>query len=258
MSQKNSSGLSRRVLLQRAALGAAALGLAGCDRLSRNDTMVELMEGAQALNMKTQRFLAGRESLAIEYPASMISPVFRPNGSTDPQTELYQSIKADDFADWRLEIDGLVDNPLSLSLEEVRALPARTQITRHDCVEGWSVIGQWSGPVLGDVLDRAQVRPEARYVVFHCMDKLNGRNFYYESIDMVAAYHPQTLLAHSLNGEAVPIANGAPLRLRVERQLGYKMAKYLRGITLVESFDDIQGGKGGYWEDRGYTWYAGI
>ncbi|MFC0267864.1 molybdopterin-binding protein [Kushneria aurantia] len=257
MSERNEDGLSRRALLQRAALGAAALGLSGCDRLSQNDALLNLLGGAQALNMTAQRLLAG-DALAIEYPASMISPVFRPNGSTDPQTDLYRGYLANDFTDWRLEIGGLVDNPLSLSLAEIRAMPARTQITRHDCVEGWSVIGQWTGPVLGDVLARAGVQPQARYVVFHCMDQLNGRNFYYESIDMVAARHPQTLLAHSLNGEAVPVANGAPLRLRVERQLGYKMAKYLHGITLVEHFDDIQGGKGGYWEDRGYTWYAGI
>ncbi|RKR03315.1 DMSO/TMAO reductase YedYZ molybdopterin-dependent catalytic subunit [Kushneria sinocarnis] len=258
MSDRDDRRLSRRMLLQRAALGAAAVTLGGCDRLSQSETMTRLLESGQALNMKTQRLLAGSDALAPEYPASMISPVFRPNGSTNPQTGLYQRHLASDFADWRLDIDGLVAQPLSLSLTELRSMPARTQITRHDCVEGWSVIGQWSGPVLEDVLQRAGVRPEARYVVFHCMDQLNGRDFYYESLDMVAARHPQTILAHSLNGETVPVANGAPLRLRVERQLGYKMAKYLRGITLVEHLDDIQGGRGGYWEDRGYTWYAGV
>ncbi|WP_457808807.1 molybdopterin-binding protein [Kushneria sp. EE4] len=256
--QPSSPSLSRRTLLQRSLLGAAALGLTGCDRLSENDAIISLLSSAETLNLKAQRLLAGRESLAIEYPASMISPVFRPNGTVDPQTTLYRQHAANDFADWRLTVGGLVRTPLELSLETLRSMPSRTQITRHDCVEGWSAIGQWSGPVLGDILEQAGVHPSARYVVFHCMDQLDGEHDYYESIDMVEAFHPQTLLAHSLNNEPLPVGNGAPLRLRVERQLGYKMAKYLKGITLVEHFDDIQGGKGGYWEDRGYTWYAGI
>ncbi|WP_445619780.1 molybdopterin-binding protein [Kushneria sp. Sum13] len=249
---------SRRALLQRTLLGAAALGLVGCDRLSENDAVISLLDSAETLNLRTQRLLAGRESLAVEYPASMISPVFRPNGTVDPQTALYRQLAANDFADWRLTVGGLVRTPLELSLETLRGMPSRTQITRHDCVEGWSAIGQWSGPVLGDILEQAGVHASARYVVFHCMDQLDGEHDYYESIDMVEAFHPQTLLAHSLNDEPLPVGNGAPLRLRVERQLGYKMAKYLKGITLVEHFDDLQGGKGGYWEDRGYTWYAGI
>lgn len=250
--------LTRRTLLQRSLLGAAALGLTGCDRLSENDAVVSLLGSAETLNLKAQRLLAGRESLAVEYPASMISPVFRPNGTVDPQTAMYRQLAANDFADWRLTVDGLVRTPLELSLETLRMMPSRTQITRHDCVEGWSAIGQWSGPVLGDILEQAGVRPSARYVVFHCMDQLDGEHDYYESIDLAEAFHPQTLLAHSLNGAPLPVGNGAPLRLRVERQLGYKMAKYLKGITLVEHFEDIQGGRGGYWEDRGYTWYAGI
>ena len=260
MSRRPPSGtsLTRRALLQRTLLGAAALGLTGCDRLSENESVMRLLGSAETLNLRAQRLLAGRESLAVEYPASMISPVFRPNGTVDPQTALYRQLAANDFADWRLTVGGLVQTPLELSLDTLRALPSRTQITRHDCVEGWSAIGQWTGPVLGDILEQAGVHRSARYVVFHCMDQPDGAHDYYESIDMVEAFHPQTLLAHSLNGEPLPVGNGAPLRLRVERQLGYKMAKYLKGITLVEHFDDIQGGKGGYWEDRGYTWYAGI
>ncbi|WP_110669160.1 molybdopterin-binding protein [Salinicola halophilus] len=249
---------TRRRFLKRAALGAATLGLTGCDRLSQNESVVDTLDLAEKLNLRVQRFLAGARGLAPEYPASMIDATFRPNGSTDPQASRYRELAANDFVDWRLTVDGLVETPLSLSLAELRALPARTQITRHDCVEGWSAIGQWRGPVLADLLDRAGVRDEARYVVFHCMDQLGGEDFYYESLDLVEARHPQTILAYSLNDETLPIANGAPLRLRAERQLGYKMAKYLSGITLVTDFDDIGGGKGGYWEDRGYTWYAGI
>lgn len=248
----------RRRFLQRAALSVATLGLAGCDRLSRNDQVVKTLGLAERLNLRVQRFLAGERGLAPEYPPSMIDETFRPNGSTDPQAPRYRQLAAGQFRDWRLEIGGLVDAPLSLSLAELQAMPARTQITRHDCVEGWSVIGQWRGPVLADLLERAGVQAEARYVVFHCMDQLGGEDYYYESLDLSEARHPQTILAYSLNDAPLPIANGAPLRLRAERQLGYKMAKYLSAITLVGDFDDIAGGNGGYWEDRGYTWYAGI
>ncbi|WP_311946294.1 molybdopterin-dependent oxidoreductase [Halomonas piscis] len=133
-------------------------------------------------------------------------------------------------------------------------MPART----HDCVEGWSCIGQWTGVALGDVLDRVGVRDTARFVVFHCADRYSGGDLYYESLDLREAYHPQTLLAYDLNDASLPIANGAPLRLRAERQLGYKMAKYLMRIELVESLDHIGRGQGGFWEDRGYNWWAGI
>lgn len=163
-----------------------------------------------------------------------------------------------DFPDWRLEVRGLVRKPLSLSLADVRAFPQRTQITRHDCVEGWSAIGEWTGPQLGTLLDVAEVLPSAKFIVFRCADQYVGAD-YYESIDMVDAYHPQTIIAHTLNGEALPEKNGAPLRMRIERQLGYKQAKYVHAIEAVESFKDIAGGKGGYWEDRiGYQWYAGM
>ena len=152
---------------------------------------------------------------------------------------------------------GLVERELTLSLGQIMTLPQRTQITRHDCVEGWSAIGQWTGPQLSTLLDMAVLRPEARYIVFRCADRLNGAD-YYESIDLEDAYHPQTIVAHRLNGEPLPVLNGAPLRMRIERQLGYKHAKYLTAIEAVASLDGIGDGEGGYWEDRGYQWYAGI
>ena len=137
---------------------------------------------------------------------------------------------------------------------------SRTQITRHDCVEGWSAIGKWQGAKLSAVLDAVQPASAARYVVFHCADPMEegGQSPYYESIDMDDAYHVQTLLAYSLNDKPLPVANGAPIRLRVERQLGYKHAKYVMRLELVDSFAHIGEGKGGYWEDQGYQWYAGI
>jgi DMSO/TMAO reductase YedYZ molybdopterin-dependent catalytic subunit len=166
------------------------------------------------------------------------------------------------FADWRLKIDGLVDRPVELSLADLKRLPARTQITRHDCVEGWSAIGKWTGATLGPLLHSVGLKPTARYAVFHCADELeqtmDGSGVYYESIDLIDAFHPQTILAYQMNGKDLEVAHGAPLRLRVERHLGYKHAKYLMRIEIKDSFAGLWGGKGGFWEDRGYEWYAGI
>jgi DMSO/TMAO reductase YedYZ molybdopterin-dependent catalytic subunit len=137
-------------------------------------------------------------------------------------------------------------------------MPARSQITRHDCVEGWSAIGQWQGPMLGTVLKAAGMRASARYVVFTCADLYNGQP-YYESIDTIDAFHPQTILALKMNGARLTVPHGAPVRLRVERQLGYKHAKYVTGIDAVAGLAGIGKGKGGYWEDNvDYDWYAGI
>jgi DMSO/TMAO reductase YedYZ molybdopterin-dependent catalytic subunit len=149
---------------------------------------------------------------------------------------------------------------LSFSLGDIRALPSRTQTTRHDCVEGWSAIGEWKGARLSALLEAVRLKPTVRFVIFHCADPMeeDGSSPYYESIDMEDAFHPQTILAYELNGKPLPVANGAPLRLRLERQLGYKMAKYVIRIELVEDFSRIAGGTGGYWEDQGYEWYAGI
>ena len=138
-------------------------------------------------------------------------------------------------------------------------MPARSQITRHDCVEGWSAIAKWTGVPLKLLLDRAGARPEARFIVFHCADPQGNGSMYYESIDRVDAVHPQTMLAYAINDRLLPVENGAPLRLRVERQLGYKQAKYVQRIEAVPSLAGIGGGGGGYWEDvAGYEWYAGL
>ena len=246
--------MKRRAFL--AATGAAFV--TGCNRIAETDAGKSLLEAADGWHMGAQRALTGRRALVPEYPVSAISPFFRGNGSIDPQNGDYPSQAAEGFVNWRLNIGGLVENALSLTLDNIRALPQRTQVTRHDCVEGWSAIGQWTGPQLSLLLDAAKPRADARFAVFRCADDLNGDR-YYESVDMDDAYHPQTIVAHQLNGEPLPIRNGAPLRMRIERQLGYKHAKYLTGVELVASLDDIGKGAGGYWEDRaGYQWYAGI
>jgi DMSO/TMAO reductase YedYZ molybdopterin-dependent catalytic subunit len=126
-------------------------------------------------------------------------------------------------------------------------------------VEGWSAIGKWTGVPLRHVLDLVAPQPSARFVVFHCADPMDDEGTrYYESIDLNSARHPQTILAYELNGTPLPVANGAPIRVRIERQLGYKMAKFIMRIELVNDFSQIGGGRGGYWEDQGYEWYAGI
>lgn len=250
---------SRRNFLLYAVGGLGAFVLGGSKWLSSTSWFPGVLQSAEGLTRHAQRWLGSPQTMAREYSKADIDPVFRVNGTTQPDTPAYRRLSASDFHDWRLEVGGLVERPLKLSLKQLRQLPARTQITRHDCVEGWSCIGQWTGVRLASVLEMARPRDSARYVVFFCADAPgdNGES-YYESLAMREAYHPQTLLAYGLNGQTLPIANGAPLRLRVPRQLGYKMAKYLMRIQVVESFDRIAGGHGGYWEDRGYDWYAGI
>ena len=250
--------ITRRRLLVGLGAGAGGLVLAGCDRLNRSETFRGFLGSFEDANRGLQRTLSARTALAREFAEEDLSPVFRSNGTSMPGTSEYQALAAGRFADWRLIVDGLVQRPLSLSLAQVQQLPRRTQITRHDCVEGWSAIGKWTGAMLGPLLDGAGLREEARYIVFHCMD-LYGQRPYYESIDLIDAFHPQTILAYGLNDKALPIPNGAPLRLRVERQLGYKHAKYLHRIEARASLDGLYGGKGGYWEDAAdYEWYAGI
>jgi DMSO/TMAO reductase YedYZ molybdopterin-dependent catalytic subunit len=255
------SRLSRRGLIA----GGAAFGgllLSGCDRLSVSPTFKDLLARAEPLSMGSQRLLLSGGQLAREFSGKDISPTFRANGSTSVSDPAYLYMQETGFADYRLKVGGLVARPLSLTLDDLKAAPQRTQITRHDCVEGWSAIGQWTGTPLAGVLKAAGLHPGARYVVFYCADDLAGTGdpagLYYESIDLVDAFHPQTLLAHSMNGAPLAVEHGAPIRLRVERQLGYKHAKYVMAIDVVDRLDKIGKGKGGFWEDRGYEWYAGI
>ena len=250
--------LSRRRFLRHLLTGSAVL-LSGCDRLSKSRWFTDMLTSAESLNRTLHHGLAGTDSMAREYTEAELSPQFPSNGTRFPGTPEYQPLIMNGFRDWRLEVSGAAVRPTALSLEELRALPARTQITRHDCVEGWSAIAKWKGARLGALLDLVQPTPTARFVVFFCYDSLDPRgDRYYESIDLEDAYHPQTILAYDWNDQRLPVRYGAPLRLRVERQLGYKMAKYIRAIEVVERLDGIGGGRGGYWEDRGYAWYAGI
>ena len=250
--------ITRRRLIGSVGVGASSLLLTGCDGVATSPTVKRVLGLAEGFTMKAQRLLSDRNSLAREYAALDMSPVFRTNGNTMPASETYRKHAAQSFADWHLVVDGLVQQPQALSLAQIRAMPPRTQITRHDCVEGWSAIGKWTGVPLKLLLDAAGTLPTARYVVFHCADDFDG-DAYYESIDLIDAFHPQTILAWGMNDEPLSVEHGAPIRLRVERQLGYKHAKFVMRLELVESLDGIGGGKGGYWEDAAdYQWYAGI
>jgi DMSO/TMAO reductase YedYZ molybdopterin-dependent catalytic subunit len=232
--------------------------LAGCDRLNNSPGFRGVLRSAEKLTMASQRLIAPRDALAREFSEANLSPIFRSNGTAMPGTPEYAQHAAESFANWRLVVDGLVGRRLSIPLQTLRTLPHRVQITRHDCVEGWSAIGKWHGVQLWRLLEHAGLSTRAKYLVFHCADRF-GDVPYYESIDLIDAFHPQTLIAWGLNGHLLPIPNGAPLRLRVERQLGYKQAKYIERIEAVDSLAHIQGGKGGYWEDNvDYEWYAGI
>jgi DMSO/TMAO reductase YedYZ molybdopterin-dependent catalytic subunit len=248
-------GLDRRGFLARGLAAASAALLGGCEELSDQPWVRRVLDSAETLTRVTQQALLSPDALAREYTEADLSSAFKANGSTNPDDSDYVAHAAKGFADWRLVVGGLVDQKLELSLAELRAMPSRTQITRHDCVEGWSCIGKWTGVTLSAVLDRARLKPDARYIVFYCADALGQTGTetdkYYESIGLADAFHAQTILAYEMNDRALPIPHGAPLRLRVERQLGYKMAKYVMRIEAVDGISAIRGGRGGFWEDLG-------
>jgi DMSO/TMAO reductase YedYZ molybdopterin-dependent catalytic subunit len=222
-----------------------------------------LLDGALAasetLTIRTQRLLLRRQPRVREFKASDISAHFPTNGTKLPAGERYAALAANGFRNWSLRIDGLVKQPLSLTLAEIMRLETRSQTTMHCCDEGWSAIAQWAGVPLGALLSLAGLLPRAQYVVFHCFDqKEEDHQYYYESIDLFDAFHPQTILAHQMNGRTLPVDYGAPLRLRIETQIGYKNAKYIDRIEVVDHLDRIGQGRGGWWEDfDGAVWYAG-
>jgi DMSO/TMAO reductase YedYZ molybdopterin-dependent catalytic subunit len=258
----NKPNLLRRKLLLGAAQGSGLLLLSGCEkvfnRLQQNQKFLSLLESAEGANQRLLRLLTGRNKLAQEFSEADISRYFKPNGNPPPFTVDYVMNANSGWPGWKLEIGGLVKQPARLSLEEIQAMPSRTQITRHDCVEGWSAIAKWKGVPLAKIIERVQPAAEAKYVVFYCMDTDDSGNHYYESLDLRDAHHSQTILAYEMNDRDLPIEHGAPLRLRVETQLGYKHAKYIHSIEFVSGFGKIGLGKGGTWEDQGYEWYAGI
>ncbi len=205
----------------------------------------------ETLTYAAQKLLMSHHSLAREFNRSDISKVFPVNGEV-PENETYHRLLAHGFADWRLTVDGLVAHPLALSLAELKSFPSRNQITHQACEEGWSFIAEWSGVPLSYVLNLVGVRREAKYIVFFPFDES------WDSLDMSDAWHPQTLLAYGMNGQELPTPHGAPVRLRVARQLGYKSVKYLSRITVTDTLKNIGKGLGSISPEIGYSWYAGI
>jgi DMSO/TMAO reductase YedYZ molybdopterin-dependent catalytic subunit len=254
--------ISRRGLLTAGSAAGASLLLSGCDGVLESPSMRGALDFGQLVSLRVQRLLLSGQPLAREFAVADISPEFPLNGTSMPSSFAYFQMMVSQFASWRLTVDGMVRRPLSLSLAEIKALPARTQITQHNCDEGWTAIGQWTGVALSHLLQASELMPDVRYIVFHCLDELertpDRSGLYYESLDLFDAFHPQTILAYGMNGQALPVGHGAPLRLRVERQIGYKNAKYVTRIEAVDRLDRVGRGKGGFWEDRGYQWYAGL
>jgi DMSO/TMAO reductase YedYZ molybdopterin-dependent catalytic subunit len=254
--------MSRKLLIDRRSIlrGLAAGGLlplAGCSLDSRDSAVMSVLDKAEALTKAAQRaLLAPRLALAPEYPPGAISAYFKPNGSVDPDDPDYVAAHKRGFADWRLEVGGLVEQPMKLSLTDLRALPSRSQITRHDCVEGWSCIGQWKGAQLPALLAAAGLKPEAPS---SAPTRWKRRSTTTAAITKRSTSSTRFIRRpFEMNYAPLTVEHGAPLRLRVERQLGYKMAKYVMRIEAIDSFARLGRGRGGFWEDRGYEWYAGI
>lgn len=241
----------RRLLVGSSALGAASL-LSGCDLLDGGPSRGGVYGLSDTLTFATQRFLLRNQPLVREFGPDAISDVFPTINTTNPDSSDYQRSKAQGFADWRLRVSGLVERPSSVSLVDLRAMPARTQITLHSCEQGWSAIGGWTGVQLSHLLASVGLKREARFIVVRSVDG------WWDSYDLFDALHPQTILAYGINGRDLPVAHGAPVRLRVERQLGYKSLKYLTSIEAVAAVDGLGAGRGSMLSELGFSWYAGI
>ena len=251
------STISRRKLITTGVAAAAgASGIAVAAGLARRYGLVPpdgggLYGPGETLTYAAQRILT-RHSLAREFERSQISnPPFA--NPVDPLPEDFKRLQAGAFDDWRLSVDGLVARPGSFSLAEIKGFPRRSQITHLACEEGWSYIAEWSGVPLSHVLDTVGTLPQARYVVYRSIQP-----DWWESVDMADAMHPQTLVAHGLNGADLPAPLGGPLRLRVPRQLGYKSVKYITRLTVTDSLKGFGKGLGSASPEGGYAWYAGI
>jgi len=238
---------------------AAAAGLSGlavAERIADRYGLVPPDHGGiygagETMTYATHRLLT-RHSLAREFSRSQISnPPFA--NEIAPPSDQFKRLQADGFKDWRLAVEGLVAQPASLSLDEIRRFPARRQITEIACEEGWSYVAEWIGTPLVDVLRAAGIMPQARYVVYFSIQRS-----WWESIDMADALHPQTLLAYAMNDGDLPVGFGGPLRLRVPRQLGYKSVKFINRLAVTDSLKSFGKGLGSASPEGGYSWYAGI
>ena len=249
--------ISRRTLLATGLVATAgAGGLLVAAKLGKRYGLIPPDAGGiygpgETLTYAAQRLLT-RHSQAREFSPSQISKEPFAN-EVAPLGDAFQKLQQGGFADWRLAVDGMVARPASFSVAELKSFPSRTQVTMIGCEEGWTYIAEWTGVPLSHVLDLVQPLPQVRYAVY--------RSFqpdWWESIDMADALHPQTVLAHGMNGDSLPVPFGGPLRMRVPRQLGYKNVKYITRITLTDSLKGLGKGLGSASPEAGYAWYAGI
>lgn len=253
--------ISRRSLLLGGGVTAGGLIAANWTTLADSESYGPILRAGDDFNMVAQRLVLHNRPLAPEYRRDQISKIHPSNGGIgavwiDQENREYDALLARKFADWRLHVKGLVERPISFSLEHLRSLPARSQITMHTCDFGWSAIAEWTGVQLSQILALTGVWPQARYVVFKCLDTMGGQHVW-GSLDLLDAVHPQTILAYAMNGQPLPVGHGAPLRLRIELQIGYKNLKHLSSIELVDSLSGLGAGRGGLFEEGGYAWYAG-
>ncbi|MSV28716.1 MAG: oxidoreductase, partial [Bryobacterales bacterium] len=245
------SNVTRRKLITTGlAATAGASGIAVAARLAAQYGLIppdcgNIYRPGEALTFASQRLL-GSSSLAREFPPSQISKPPHANGKP-PQSEEFKRLGAAGFADWRLNIDGMVARPVSLSLADLRGYPSRSLITHLACEEGWSFIAQWTGVPLSHVLDIAGASPKAKYVFYFSMQPR-----WWDSVDMADALHPQTLVTYGMNGNDLPVGHGGPLRLRVPRQLGYKSVKYITRLTVTDTTKGFGKGMGSFAAERGY------
>ena len=246
----------RRLLFGGLTAAAGVSGLAAAGLLARRNGLLPPSYHSpyalgEILDYASQRLLMARHPLAREFSLAEVSK-FTPVKGRPPQSDDYLRLASSAFSDWRLELAGLVASPASFTLADLVKCPTSSQITLHACEEGWSYIAHWSGVSLAWLLGQAGIAARARYVVFYCHDGWWG------SLDMEDALHPQTLLALALNGKQLSIEHGAPLRLRVPRQMGYKSFKWVYRIAVVDSLKDIGHGRPDLSTNYGYSWYAGI
>lgn len=245
--------ISRRQAIFTGLTSAGALLLSGCLKKAP-PTYGNILRMGDDLTYIAQRGLLSQRAPAMEYQKSDITsfPVTDIGDPADPASKNayskdYQQLQQNNYKDFALTVEGCVAHPRKYSMDDLKKLGTRTQITRHTCEEGWSAIAQWTGVPLSVVLKDAGILQAARFVCLYGFDK------YSESIDMLDAFHPQTILAHTMNGEDLPARNGAPLRLRVETQLGYKNVKFLQRIVVTDKFTDP-----GPDIQSGWSWYTGI
>lgn len=252
-----STQLSRRRLITTGLAAAAGVaGLAAAERVANRYGLLPPDDGGvwgpgETLTYAAQRLLMAHHSMAREFSRSEISSAIPVSGEP-PKDGPYAEMLSRGFKGWRLPVDGMIARPASFSVDDLKRLPVRSQITHQACEEGWSFIAEWHGAQLADVLNLVGVSAKARYVVVYAYDGT------WDSLDLPDAYHPQTFLAYGLNGKDISAPHGAPLRLRVARQLGYKSVKFLSRITLVDSLKNVGDGRGSISPAFGYSWYAGI